>query len=45
MNTLIVDDNKIARSTLKQLANRVNDIVLVGECANAMEAYNLLQQQ
>lgn len=45
MNTLIVDDNKIARTTIKQLASRVNDIKIVGECANAMDAYNLMQQQ
>ena len=45
MNCLIVDDNKIARTTMKQLASQVKDIVLVGECANAMDAYNLLQAQ
>ena len=45
MNTLIVDDNKIARTTMKQLASQVNDIVLTGECANAMDAYNLLQEK
>ncbi|MBC7937455.1 MAG: response regulator transcription factor [Rhizobacter sp.] len=45
MNTLIVDDNKIARTTMKQLASQVKDIVVVGECPNAMAAYNLLQEQ
>lgn len=45
MKTLIVDDNKIARTTMKQLVSQVKDIVLVGECANAMDAYNLLQEQ
>jgi DNA-binding LytR/AlgR family response regulator len=45
MNTLIVDDNKIARTTMKQLASQVRDIVLAGECANAMDAYNLLQEK
>ena len=44
MNALIVDDNKIARTTMKQLASQVKDITLVGECANAMDAYNLLQE-
>ena len=29
---------------MKQLATRVNDIYITGECANAMEAYNLLQE-
>jgi DNA-binding LytR/AlgR family response regulator len=45
MNTLIVDDNKIARTTMKQLASQVKDIVLTGECANAMDAYNLIQEE
>jgi DNA-binding LytR/AlgR family response regulator len=45
MNILIVDDNKIARTTLKQLASQVKDIVIAGECSSAMEAYNLLQEQ
>jgi DNA-binding LytR/AlgR family response regulator len=45
MNCLIVDDNKIARTTMKHLASQVNDITVVGECANAMDAYNLMQEQ
>jgi len=45
MKTIIVDDNKIARTTLKQIASQVKDIQIVGECANAMDAYNLIQQQ
>jgi DNA-binding LytR/AlgR family response regulator len=45
MNTLIVDDNKIARTTMKQLTSQVKDIVLTGECANAMDAYNLIQEE
>lgn len=45
MNALIVDDNKIARTTMKQLASQVNDITLAGECSNAMEAYNFIHQQ
>jgi DNA-binding LytR/AlgR family response regulator len=44
MNTVIVDDNEIARATLTELSNRVKDIVIVGECADAMEAYNLIQE-
>jgi DNA-binding LytR/AlgR family response regulator len=43
MNALIIDDNKIARATLKQLASKIKDLVLVAECADALEAYNLLQ--
>jgi DNA-binding LytR/AlgR family response regulator len=45
MDVLIVDDNKIARLTMQQLASQVKDIVVVGECASAMDAYNLLQEQ
>src|SRR5882762_4248356 len=45
MKALIIDDNKIARTTIKQLADRVNDITIVAECPNAMDAYNLLQAQ
>jgi DNA-binding LytR/AlgR family response regulator len=45
MNTLVIDDNKIARMTVKQLADRVSDITIVGECADAMDAYNVLQAQ
>ena len=45
MKVLIVDDNKIARTTMKQLASQVNDIVVIGECINAMDAYNFLQEQ
>jgi DNA-binding LytR/AlgR family response regulator len=45
MNVVIVDDNKIARTTLKQLASRVKDLVVVAECENAMDAYNVIQDE
>jgi len=45
MNALIVDDNKIARATVRQLAGRIGDISIVAECADAMHAYNLLREQ
>jgi len=45
MNCLIIDDNKIARTTLKQLASQVKDLTVAGECSNAMEAWNLLQEE
>jgi DNA-binding LytR/AlgR family response regulator len=45
MNCLIIDDNKLARTTLKQLAKQVKDLEVAGECENAMEAYNLLHEQ
>jgi DNA-binding LytR/AlgR family response regulator len=43
MNCLIVDDNKMARNAMRQLTSRVDDLTVVGECANAMEAYNEMQ--
>ncbi|MNV44785.1 Transcriptional regulatory protein YehT [compost metagenome] len=39
MNCLIVDDNKIARTTLKQLISLDSSLVLIDECTNATEAY------
>jgi DNA-binding LytR/AlgR family response regulator len=45
MNCIIVDDNKIARATLQQLSSQINDLAVAGECDNAMDAYNLLQEQ
>src|SRR5882724_7321374 len=45
MNALIIDDNKIARTIVKQLADKVGDISIVAECSNAMDAYNLLRAQ
>jgi two-component system, LytTR family, response regulator len=42
MNCLIVDDNKIARSTLRQLAAHVKDLEVAGEYASAAEAYKYL---
>src|SRR6476620_3617259 len=45
MNCLVVDDNKIARTTLKQLVSQVSDLQLAGECASAMEAYNLIREK
>ncbi len=45
MNCLIVDDNKMARMAMKQLVSQVNDLVLAGECDNAMDAYNLVNKE
>src|ERR1700690_2595668 len=44
MNCLIVDDNKIARTTMKQMAGFVPDIVVAKECTDAIEAFNFLQE-
>lgn len=45
INCLIVDDNKIALTVMRELASQVKDLNVIGECSNAMEAYNLLQTQ
>lgn len=45
MVCLVIDDNKIARTTLVQLATHVKDLEVAAECADAMEAYSVLQKQ
>ncbi|PSL43364.1 LytTR family two component transcriptional regulator [Chitinophaga niastensis] len=45
MNCLIVDDNKMARTAMKQLASHVEHLHVAGECSSAMEAYNILQKE
>ncbi|MET0461542.1 MAG: LytTR family DNA-binding domain-containing protein [Chitinophagaceae bacterium] len=45
MNVVIVDDNPIARTTLKQLASRVKDLVVVAECENAIDARDILRNE
>lgn len=42
MKCLIVDDNKMARMALRQLVAQVQNLELIAECSNAMEAYNYL---
>ena len=42
MNAIIVDDNKIARVTIKQLATQVSDLEVSGEFDNALDARNYL---
>ncbi|WP_276480837.1 LytR/AlgR family response regulator transcription factor [Paraflavitalea pollutisoli] len=44
MNVLIVDDNEIARDALRQIAGRIKDVHIIGECSDAMQAYNLLKE-
>ena len=44
MKTLIVDDNKIARTVMTHLASQVKGIEVIGESTNALEAYNFLQE-
>lgn len=45
MNCLIVDDNKLARTAMKQLTSHVNGLQVVAECSSAIEAYNILQKE
>lgn len=40
-----MDDNKIARTTMKHLAGQVKDLVVAGEADSAISAYNFLQEQ
>ncbi len=42
MNCLIIDDNSIARTTLRQLVSLHEDLNLVAECADAVEAYQAM---
>lgn len=45
MKYLIVDDNKLARMALKQIASGINELELVAECQSAIEAYNILASE
>lgn len=45
MNCLVVDDNIIARTTIRHLAGQVSGLSVVGECSNGIEAFNLLRQE
>jgi len=45
MNSIIVDDNKMARMAMKKLVEQVKDLKLVAECENAMDAYNVLNKE
>lgn len=45
MKVLIVDDNKIARTTMRHLAGQVKDLEVTGDVDSAMAAYNFLLKQ
>src|SRR5689334_7726099 len=45
ITTIIIDDNKLARMGMAQLVAQVSDLELVGECANAMDAYQLMKEK
>jgi len=45
MNCIIVDDNKLARTSLKQLIDQVDFLELKEECSNPVDAYNYLTKE
>jgi DNA-binding LytR/AlgR family response regulator len=45
MNCIIVDDNKLARTALKQLISQVKFLNLVEECSNSVDAFNYLRKE
>ena len=45
MNCLIIDDNKMARTAMNQLVSQVDDLTVVAECSNGMEAFNQMNSQ
>jgi DNA-binding LytR/AlgR family response regulator len=40
---MIIDDNEMARNTLSHLCAQVDDLEVLRECSNAIDAYNFLQ--
>jgi DNA-binding LytR/AlgR family response regulator len=44
MNCLVVDDNMIARTTIRHLAEQVAGLTVLGESSNGMEAFNMLRK-
>ena len=45
MNCLIVDDNKIARTTMKELVSKVKGLTLLGEYENAVDAFKIIRDE
>ncbi|MEO6903967.1 MAG: LytTR family DNA-binding domain-containing protein [Bacteroidia bacterium] len=45
MNCLIIDDNRAARTSLKNLISQIETLSLKFECTSALEAYNILQKE
>jgi two-component system LytT family response regulator len=43
MNCIVVDDNKLARTALKQLIAQVEFLDLVQECTSSVDAFNFLK--
>ena len=45
MNCIVVDDNKMARTALKQLITQVDFLTLKEECASPVDAFNYLKKE
>jgi len=45
MNYLIVDDNKLARMSLRELISQTNLLEFAGECSSGAEAYQFITSQ
>ena len=45
MNCIVVDDNKMARTALRQLISQVDFLTLKEECSNPLDAYNYLKKE
>ena len=45
MNCLIVDDNKMARTSLRELISRIGFLTVQHECSSALEAYKILKEE
>lgn len=45
MNCIIVDDNKMARTAIKQLISQVDFLNLVKECSSPIDAFNYLKTE
>lgn len=45
MNCIIVDDNKMARTAIRQMISQVDFLQLKHECENPIEAFNFLKKE
>jgi two-component system LytT family response regulator len=45
IRVLIVDDEPLARRTLRDLLNEDQDVEIIGECSDGLEALDFIQQQ
>lgn len=45
MKCLIIDDNAIARTTLRKLAELDTELTIIAECSNAADAYRMIVSQ